>query len=590
MQNQSHHDFQLQEQYGAVLRALSGDSTVAIRDWQLHQATRSYEQLAPHLHLANREQAWFEPRAMLDGLAVRIRYSDQALHQKLSPPDQLGSFIFEVLEQIRVESICPPALIGSKKNLRQQFIAWLTQFMAAGQVESSIGLLLLAIFCMTWMRLNHQELPQPMQDTVEATRAGLASETGPILQQLKLLQTQQEQYAQQALLLIQLVGELVHAEYQSQPSLRSKRKQINSPGLLIDWIPPHQPPIALPKKLRNSVSRQAQQLENTAALTRYPIFNASYDLEIKAQTAIRAAQLQNFRSEIDQCIHDWQIPWGKFIRLYTKLLAQPHLSQWQNTESEGLLDRRYLNRFITSPHQQAIQKKRIPKPLARTQITFLLDCSGSMKEHRLELASFVDVMVRILEGVGVTTEVLGYSTLAWQGGRPFKEWQKSGSCNNPGRLNERAHWIFKDHQTSWRRARLGMAALLKPDLYRESLDGEALLWAAQRLTQTNQDGHDKKIILLSDGCPMDRATLQANGEAFLLDHLLHVLEWTKHTDIQVWGCGVGEEMRSAFKRRLSWELSTSKSTAPPSAALVVNAISNWAQELAGQASQKNSNY
>ena len=585
MQNQSHHDFQLQERYGAVLRSLSGDFSVAIRDWQLHQATRSYDQLAPHLHLANRKQPWFEARGMLDGLAVRLRYSDQAVHQELSPQDQLGSFIFEVLEQIRVESICPPALIGSKKNLQQQFIAWLTQFMAAGQVESSIGLLLLAIFCMTWMRLNNQELPQQMQDTIEATRAGLASETGPILKQLKLLQTQQEEYAQQALLLIQLVGELVHAEYQSQPSLRSKRKRINSPGLLIDWIPPHQLPIVLPAKPHNSASRQAQQHENATALNRYSIFNASYDLEIKAQNAVRITQLQHFRSEIDQCIHAWQIPWGKFIRLYTALLAQPHLSQWQNIENEGILDRRYLNRLVTSPHQQAIQKKRITKPLARTQITFLLDCSGSMKEHRLELASFVDVMVRILEGAGVTTEVLGYSTLAWQGGRPFKEWQKAGGDENPGRLNERAHWIFKDRQTSWRKARLGMAALLKPDIYRESLDGEALLWATQRINQATQSSPDKKIILLSDGCPMDRATLQANGEIFLLNHLLNVLAWTKHTDIQVWGCGIGEEMRSAFKRRLSWELHVSKGSPPPSAALVVAAISNWAQELADQANR-----
>jgi len=585
VQNQSHHDFQLQERYGAVLRSLSGDFSVAIRDWQLHQATRSYDQLAPHLHLANRKQSWFEARGMLDGLAVRLRYSDQAVHQELSPQDQLGSFIFEVLEQIRVESICPPALIGSKKNLRQQFIAWLTQFMAAGQVESSIGLLLLAIFCMTWMRLNNQELPQQMQDTIEATRAGLASETGPILKQLKLLQTQQEEYAQQALLLIQLVGELVHAEYQSQPSLRSKRKRINSPGLLIDWIPPHQLPIVLPAKPHNSASRQAQQHENATALNRYSIFNASYDLEIKAQNAVRITQLQHFRSEIDQCIHAWQIPWGKFIRLYTALLAQPHLSQWQNIENEGILDRRYLNRLVTSPHQQAIQKKRITKPLARTQITFLLDCSGSMKEHRLELASFVDVMVRILEGAGVTTEVLGYSTLAWQGGRPFKEWQKAGGDENPGRLNERAHWIFKDRQTSWRKARLGMAALLKPDIYRESLDGEALLWATQRINQATQSSPDKKIILLSDGCPMDRATLQANGEIFLLNHLLNVLAWTKHTDIQVWGCGIGEEMRSAFKRRLSWELHVSKGSPPPSAALVVAAISNWAQELADQANR-----
>ena len=585
MQNQSHHDFHLQEQYGAVLRSLSGDCSVAIRDWQLHQATRSYGQIAPHLHLANRGQAWFEPRGMLDGLALRLRYSDPALHQELIPQDQLGSFIFEVLEQIRVESICPPALIGSKKNLRQQFIAWLTHFMGAGQAEGSIGLLLLAVFCMTWMRLNNQELPQQMQDTIEATRAGLASETGPILKQLKAFQAQQEQYSQQALQLIQLVGELVQAEYQSQPSLRSKRKQINSPALLINWIPPHQSLITLPAKPSSSVSRQAQRYEYAAVLNRYSIFNASYDLEIKAQTAVRAEQLQNFRNEIDQCIQAWQIPWGKFIRLYTALLAQPHLSQWQNTENEGLLDRRYLNRLITSPLQQAIQIRRVTKPLARTQITFLLDCSGSMKEHRLELASFVDVMVRILESAGVATEVLGYSTLAWQGGRPFKEWQKMGQGENPGRLNERAHWIFKDQQTSWRKARLGMAALLKPDIYRESLDGEALLWATQRINQSTQSSRDKKIILLSDGCPMDRATLQANGETFLLNHLLNVLAWTKHADIQVWGCGIGEEMRSAFKRRLSWELHVSKGSPPPSAALVVAAISNWAQELADQANR-----
>ncbi len=582
MQNQSHHDFQRQDQFAAVIRSLSGDLSTEIRNWQLYQAAKPFGQLAPHLLLEHQQPSWFQARGILDGIALRLRYSDHALHRSLSPEDQLGSFIFEVLEQIRVESICPNYLVGSKKNLRQQFIAWLTQWMTSGQAEGSIGLLLLAIFSMVWMRLNNQELPQLMQDTVEATRAGLSTDTGPILKQLKACQTQQEAYAEQALLLVAMVCTLVRNEYQSQPSLRSKRKQANTTALLIDWLPPQETNTSITEKPHTSSSKQAQFRETQAILNQYHIYNSAYDLEIKAETAVRMAQLHSYHTEIDQCIQAWQIPWGKFMRIYTALLAQPQLSQWQNTANEGLLDRRHLIRVISSPLQAPVQKQQITKPLARTQITFLLDCSGSMKAQRLALASFIDVMVRILESAGVATEVLGYSTLAWQGGRPFKEWQKAGSGANPGRLNERAHWIFKDHQTSWRKARLGMAALLKPDLYRESLDGEALLWATNRIAKSGSAIHDKKIILLSDGCPMDRATQQANGEAFLLDHLLHVLAWTQQTKIQVWGCGIGEEMRSAFKQRLSWELHTSKDSQLPAAALVVTAISNWAQELADQ--------
>ena len=40
--------------------------------------------------------------------------------------------------------------------------------------------------------------------------------------------------------------------------------------------------------------------------------------------------------------------------------------------------------------------------------------------------------------------------------------------------------VFKDADTPWRRARAGIAALLKADLFREGIDGEAVDWADAR--------------------------------------------------------------------------------------------------------------
>jgi cobaltochelatase CobT len=195
-----------------------------------------------------------------------------------------------------------------------------------------------------------------------------------------------------------------------------------------------------------------------------------------------------------------------------------------------------------------------------------------MKEQRIKIATCVDSLVRILEQSGIKTEVLGYSTSTWQGGRPFKEWRKNGQPPSPGRLNERAHWIFKDFDTSWRRSRAGIAALLRPEIYAESIDGEALLWAAERLQKSGNRTHiNKTLILFSDGCPMDRATIEANGEEFLKDHLLQAISWCEQqANLQLWGCGIGSELRPSFEHRLSWDGEPNN---------VASTLKNWASEF-----------
>jgi cobaltochelatase CobT len=570
LQTESHDEVELQNRYGAIVRSLSGDTHLQIRDWQLFHKNLALNALSPHLNLDYLQASWADPRGVLDGIAMRLRYSDYELHLSKSPDGLIESLIFEVLEQIRVESICPAGLKGSKQNVENQFIAWLQEFMANGGVEGSIGLLLLSIFSTVWVKLNQRPIPELMQDVVEATRAGLAAGLGPYLVKLKESQFDQTSYAKTALEITRLVGSLIDEEYQNVPSIRTKQKNISNTFLKIEWVQP--PSLSTPseKQLQSSAQDSKKALEQS--LGQYKVFNTAYDIEIEAKKSIRPAQLAIYQQELSEEIAKLNIPWGKLTKSYQHIFNTKTLKRWETTQTEGLLDRRYLTRIATAPLDPILYKHPAKKIEAIGSVTLLIDCSGSMKDQRLKIATCVDSLVRILEQAHIQTEVLGYSTSTWQGGRPFKEWRRGGQIPHPGRLNERAHWIFKDFQTHWRKARSGIAALLRPEIYAESIDGEAVLWAAQRLqNESGNQSTQRKLILFSDGCPMDRATIEANGEHFLKNHLLQAIEWCEQQkNFELWGCGIGEELRACFPHRLSWDQESEN----PSESLI-----NWAKEL-----------
>jgi len=570
LQTESHDEVELQNRYGAIVRSLSGDTHLQIRDWQLFHKNLALNALSPHLNLDYLQASWADPRGVLDGIAMRLRYSDYELHLSKSPDGLIESLIFEVLEQIRVESICPAGLKGSKQNVENQFIAWLQEFMANGGVEGSIGLLLLSIFSTVWVKLNQRPIPELMQDVVEATRAGLAAGLGPYLVKLKESQFDQTSYAKTALEITRLVGSLIDEEYQNVLSIRTRQKNISNTFLKIEWVQPPSPSTPSEKQLQSSAQDSKKALEQS--LGQYKVFSTAYDIEIEAKKSIRPAQLAIYQQELSEEIAKLNIPWGKLTKSYQHIFNTKTLKRWETTQTEGLLDRRYLTRIATAPLNPILYKHPAKKIEAKGSVTLLIDCSGSMKDQRLKIATCVDSLVRILEQAHIQTEVLGYSTSTWQGGRPFKEWRRGGQIPHPGRLNERAHWIFKDFQTHWRKARSGIAALLRPEIYAESIDGEAVLWAAQRLqNESGNQSTQRKLILFSDGCPMDRATIEANGEHFLKNHLLQAIEWCEQQkNFELWGCGIGEELRACFPHRLSWDQESEN----PSESLI-----NWAKEL-----------
>lgn len=187
-------------------------------------------------------------------------------------------------------------------------------------------------------------------------------------------------------------------------------------------------------------------------------------------------------------------------------------------------------------------------------VGFLIDCSGSMKAQAEPLTLLIDMLTRALDQAGVATEVLGFTTNAWNGGRARADWLARGRPQHPGRLNETCHMVFKDAQRSWRRARTDIAALLKADLFREGVDGEAVEWACARL---HASGKARRIlVVVSDGSPMDTATGQANDACYLDNHLKAVV--ARHEalrDVEVLGLGVGLDLSPYYRHTLALDLS-----------------------------------
>jgi cobaltochelatase CobT len=180
-------------------------------------------------------------------------------------------------------------------------------------------------------------------------------------------------------------------------------------------------------------------------------------------------------------------------------------------------------------------------------VSFLVDCSGSMKEHAGTLAVLLDVFARAFEMAGVPIEVLGFTTGAWNGGRALRAWKQAGRPAHPGRLNERLHLVFKAFDTPWRRARPALAALLKEDLFREGVDGEAVDWASLRLG--TRDERRKVLLVVSDGSPMDTATALANDAHYLDQHLRDVVACLEDSGaIEIIGLGVGLDLSPFYSR------------------------------------------
>lgn len=529
---------------GAIVRAITGNPNL---QWTGKTLYDGVEPIAIRsAHHQDISDTWPGQRGLLDGAALRLLYSDSSLYDFHAPSDETELFVFELLEQLRVESLAPGTLPGLRRNLRKHFLRWAEDFMNSGLTETGLGILLFTIAGMCWSRLNGHEVPDRMGDLMEATRANISPALGADLAGLKAHADCQAKFIPHALAISRWVSESCRAAMAEAAGQQKPFKSRNHFVLRLT-APYNEPPIPPVAMSGESASWQASH-------QRYRVFTKAYDAESHAIDLIRFAQRSEIRQQMDLELSELNLNIPRLARLLKSRLACPSQNHWIFGLEHGFIDASRLAQIVSDPSQRDVFKAEQQVADVDAAVTLLIDCSGSMKAHANPLSLLIEALGRALDMAGINTEILGFSTRSWNGGRALKDWQRAGRPPLPGRLNEVQHLIFKASHEVWRRGRQGLAGLRKFDLFREGIDGEALQWAAQRLSALPVSR--KIIVVISDGCPMDSATHQSNDNRYLDAHLRAVVgDLEAQGAIEVCGLGVGLDLGCFYRRRLAIDLS-----------------------------------
>ena len=536
----------IRELSASVTRALAADPAVHIRQQQFFKGNRALTRHAPHLRLQPEEQLSLL-RGVADSLALRLQHSDNALHQQHLPEHPVARLVFDWLESLRTESLAPDTLPGVKANLQRRFYYWSAGYHHAGHTDSALGILLYTVAQMCWSRLSGLPVYEETEDLIEATRASIGSELGPALAGLRRFRHDQAQYAPYALDIAHLVSHSIEHALENQKKNDENEKEdeeLDAFALLLD----------VDGELEGSINTATSGISTTfeALQQNYKIFDASFDTQSYVADQIRPELLESYRETINKRLAAQHVNFNLLVQRIRHALSTPTQEQWEWDQEEGLVDGRRLSQLISSPMERRLFK--IPQPQHNNpcSVSFLIDCSGSMKGNAETVTLMVDLLSRAIERSGAKTEVLGFSTNAWNGGRPYRRWMSRGRKPQPGRLNEVDLRIFKDADTAWRHANRSIMALLKLDLYREGIDGEAVHWACQRLL--SQSTQRKLLYVISDGSPMDSATNLANDDYYLDNHLQQVLAHYEKQGVEICGLGIGLDLSKLYKKYLIADL------------------------------------
>jgi len=224
---------------------------------------------------------------------------------------------------------------------------------------------------------------------------------------------------------------------------------------------------------------------------------------------------------------------------------------WEFDLEEGILDAGRLSRVVTDPQHPLSYKVENESNFRDTVVTMLIDNSGSMRGRPISVAAMsADIISRTLERCAVKVEVLGFTTRTWKGGQSREDWISANKPANPGRLNDLRHIIYKGADAPWRRSRKNLGLMLREGLLKENIDGEALLWAYNRLI--GRPEQRRILMVISDGAPVDDATLSVNPGNYLERHLRDVIDYIeKYTPIELTAIGIGHDVTRYYRRAVT---------------------------------------
>lgn len=525
-----------------------------------------------------------EARGAADSLALRLRHHNDRLHASAAPVDPDARAVFDALETARFEALGARTMSGVRNNLSE-----LTEARVRGDAilrarSAEEVPLATAIGLLARERLTGDAPPASAKSGLDLVAPWIEEKAGVELDALALTLDDQAAFAKVARRLLEDLDLAAASEESEQPPEEGGEGEEGEEGgpeqgedenetgpsageaeMRAEQVDQEGDADTSPQEMElgddeladgddtaeSALSAPARRNWDLSPETDYKPFTTRFDEMVEADELCDEEELTRLRAYLDQQMGGLHNVVTKLAnRLQRRLMAQQARS-WDFDQEEGLLDAARLARVVVNPMHSLSYKIERDTEFRDTVVGVLIDNSGSMRGRPIAIAAIcADILTRTLERVGVASEVLGFTTRAWKGGQSRELWLSDGRPANPGRLNDLRHIVYKRADEPYRHAKRNLGLMMREGLLKENIDGEALLWAHNRLIARPEER--RILMVISDGAPVDDSTASANGGAYLERHLRQVIEWVeRRSTVELVAIGIGHDVTRYYSRAVT---------------------------------------
>ncbi len=527
-------------------------------------------------------------RGTADALALHRKYHNDATHSKYCPQGSIAQELYEAMEVARCEAMGARDMPGTAGNIDAKIGAEATQKGYEQITDRADAPLATATGYLIRHLATGRDLPAGAQNVMELWRDFIEGQASEQLNNLNDILSDQADFARFARQIIsdlgygdQLGDDPDEMDDEAQDDAEQTEEDDQDPDSTgqdessedeADANPeqsqdeqqdPTAAQISLDDSADDEIDDDADMPEGDApqeppaplpvseADPDYKVYAQNFDEEIKAEDLAEPVELERLRAYLDQQLEPLK---GAVARLANKLQRRLQAQQnrsWLFDLDEGILDAGRLARVVSTPTTPLSFKMEKDTEFRDTVVTLLLDNSGSMRGRPISIAAIcADVLARTLERCNVKVEILGFTTRAWKGGQSREHWLNEGRPQQPGRLNDLRHIIYKGADAPWRRVRSNLGLMMKEGLLKENIDGEALEWAHRRMA--NRPEARKILMVISDGAPVDDSTLSVNAANYLEKHLRDVIAMVERRKaVELLAIGIGHDVTRYYERAVT---------------------------------------
>ena len=566
---------------GAAVRALAGEPELEVSftaepsDVKGHKARLPM----PTRNLPAGEVAIV--RGAGDACALKLAYHEDKVHRQFRPAQIDAAALFEAAEQARVEAIGALAMAGVAQNLQANLEAKCAARGLMRARERKEAPLSDVLGMIVRERLTGQPPPENARAAVDLWRDFIEQKAGTDLDKLRPALRDQRAFAQATRTLLRDLDMAEEGDQESEPEEGGEESDQSDQNRESDA---EQDSVgdttSTETELRESEGDEGDQAAVEARIDDkelseadnpdegmrpwrpelpfsdadnwgYKVYTAQFDEVITATELCDSDELTRLRNFLDQQLIQMQGVVARLANRLQRLLQAQQNRSWDFDLEEGLLDTARLTRVVIDPMYPLSFKQEKDTNFKDTVVTLLLDNSGSMRGRPIMVAAMcADILARTLERCGVKVEILGFTTRAWKGGQSRERWIAEGKPAQPGRLNDLRHIIYKGADEPWRRARKNLGLMMREGLLKENLDGEALMWAHNRLIARQEQR--KIMMVISDGAPVDDSTLSVNTGNYLERHFRRVIDdIEKKSNVELTAIGIGHDVTRHYSRAVT---------------------------------------